>query len=175
MNRLLWIVPWLLWAQTLWAAEPFKIGVIDVQKAIQESEAGKRAKERFQAQVKKAEGELLKERQELERLKGDMEKKGLLLREEEQRNLEKEFQKKRVNYERSVRDSQEELRQRDAELTNEIVGEIMKIVAELGKSEKFNIVLERSQVLYSDRAIDVTDKVVELFNRRGTAKAPKSK
>lgn len=175
MNRLLWIVPWLLWAQTLWAAEPFKIGVIDVQKAIQESEAGKRAKERFQAQVKKAEGELLKERQELERLKGDMEKKGLLLREEEQRNLEKEFQKKRVNYERSVRDSQEELRQRDAELTNEIVGEIMKIVAELGKSEKFNIVLERSQVLYSDRAIDVTDKVVELFNRRGTAKVPKSK
>ena len=43
--------------------------------AVAESAAGKRAGDRFQAQVKKAETDTLKERQELERLRGDIEKK----------------------------------------------------------------------------------------------------
>ena len=39
-----------------WAAaqERVKIGFIDVQRAVSESQSGKRAKDRFQAQVKKS-------------------------------------------------------------------------------------------------------------------------
>ena len=52
-----------------YAQEKIKIGYIDIQKVISESQAGKRARDRFQAQVKKAESDIIKERQEIERLK----------------------------------------------------------------------------------------------------------
>ena len=166
-----------LLAMPTWAQDRIKIGFIDVQRAISESQAGKKAKERFQAQVKKVEADLLRQKQEVERLKGDMDKKGPLLKEDDRKNLEKDFQKKYLIYQRDMRDSQEELRQKEGEITGDILKEIETVVIEIGKSEKFTLILERTQVLYSDQAVDITAKVIELYNNRapGPAKAVKGK
>lgn len=175
MNKGFWVFLLLLFAVPLGAQEKLKIGYVDIQKAITESQAGKRAKERFQAQVKKAESDLLKEKQEVERLKSDFDKKGPLLNEEERKNLEKEFQRRYVGYQRSMRDYQEELRQREGEMTGEILKELEKIVYEVGKSEKFTLIVERSQVLYIDQGIDITNRVIELYNSRPSGKVTKGK
>lgn len=148
------------------AQDRVKIGFIDIQRAISDSNAGKRAKERFQAQVKKAEAELLKEKTELERLKADLDKKGPLMKEEERRNLEADLQRRYVNYQRAMTDQQQELRQKEGALTGDILKELEKIVNEIGKSDKFTLILERNQILYSDQGIDVTNKVIEVFNSR---------
>lgn len=148
------------------AQDRVKIGFIDIQRAISDSNAGKRAKERFQAQVKKAEAELLKEKTELERLKADLDKKGPLMKEEERRNLEADLQRRYVNYQRTMTDQQQELRQKEGALTGDILKELEKIVNEIGKSDKFTLILERNQILYSDQGIDVTNKVIEVFNSR---------
>ena len=76
------------------AQEKVKIGYIDFRKAIQESQAGKKAKEKFQAEVKRVESEIAKERQQLEQMQADFEKKSRLLKEEELRNLQREFQRR---------------------------------------------------------------------------------
>jgi outer membrane protein len=143
-----------------------KIGFIDVQRAISESVAGKRARDRFQAQVKKAEADLLKEKNELERLKGELDKKGPLLKDDERRNLEGDLQRRYVNYQRSMNDQQQELRQKESAMTSDILKELEKIVNEVGKAEKFTLILERSQILYSDQGIDITNKVIEVYNSR---------
>lgn len=148
------------------AQDRVKIGFIDIQRAISDSNAGKRAKERFQAQVKKAEAELLKEKIELERLKADLDKKGPLMKEEERRSLESDLQRRYVNYQRTMTDQQQELRQKEGALTGDILKELEKIVNEIGKTDKFTLILERNQILYSDQGIDVTNKVIEVFNSR---------
>ena len=148
------------------AQDRVKIGFIDVQRAITESAQGKRAKEKFQSQVKKAETDLLKEKTELERLKAELDKKGPLLKEDERRSLEGDLQRRAVNYQRSMTDQQQELRQKEGEMTADIVKDLEKIVNEVGKAEKFTLILERSQILYSDQAIDITNKVIEVYNSR---------
>ncbi|MBI4527629.1 MAG: OmpH family outer membrane protein [Deltaproteobacteria bacterium] len=172
-NILTLFILFLAWPS--WAQEKVKIGFVDIQRAINESQAGKKAKERFQSQVQKMEGELLKEKSEVERLKADFDKKSALLKEEERRNMEKEFQRRYLGYQRTMRDSQEELRQREGEMTAEILKDLEKIVVEIGKSEKFTLILERSQMLYSDQGVDITNKVIELYNSRTAGKAPKGK
>jgi len=122
--------------------------------------------DRFQAQVKKAEADLLKEKQELERLKSELDKKGPLLKEDERRNLEGDLQRRYVNYQRTMTDQQQELRQKEGEMTGDILKELEKIVNEVGKAEKFTLILERSQILYSDQAIDITTKVIDVYNSR---------
>lgn len=148
------------------AQEKVKIGYIDIQRVISESQAGKRARDRFQAQVKKAEGDVLKERQELERLKSDLDKKGPLLKDEERRNLEADLQKRSVVLQRSMSDYQQELQAKNNEMMAAILKELEKIVNEVGKAEKFTLILERSQILYSDQGIDITTKVIETYNSR---------
>jgi outer membrane protein len=163
-----WLVLFLtlLCVPAVGAQDRVKIGFIDIQRAISDSNAGKRAKERFQAQVKKAEAELLKEKTELERLKADLDKKGPLMKEEERRSLEGDLQRRYVNYQRTMTDHQQELRQKEGALTGDILKELEKIVNEIGKKDKFTLILERNQILYSDQGIDVTNKVIEVFNSR---------
>jgi len=148
------------------AQERIKIGFIDVQRIISESQAGKKAKDRFQAQVKKAEADVLKERQDLERLKNDLDKKGPLLKDEERRNLEADLQKRSVILQPTLGDYQQDLQRRNNEMMAEILKELDQVVTEVGKADKFTLILERSQILYSDQAIDITNKVIDAYNTR---------
>ena len=154
------------------AQERVRIGFVDIQRVIAESQAGKRAKDRFQAQIKKAEADVIKERQDLERMRADLDKKGALLKDEERRNLEADFQKRSVNLQRTMGDYQQDLRQKENEMMADILKELEGVVNELGKAEKFTVILERSQILYSDQGTDITSKVIEAYNKIA---APKSK
>jgi Skp family chaperone for outer membrane proteins len=48
----------------------------------------------------------------------------------------------------------------------EILKELEQVVSELGKNEKFTVILEKTQILYSDQATDITTKVIEAYNSR---------
>ena len=148
------------------AQERIKIGFIDIQRVISESQPGKRAKERFQAQVKKAEADVVKERQDLEKLRADIEKKGPLLKDDERRNLEADYQRRSVTLQRAMSDYQQELQAKNNEMMSDILKELEQIVNEVGKADKFTLILERSQILYSDQGIDITSKVIETYNSR---------
>ena len=152
------------------AQERIKVGFVDVQRAVSESQSGKRAKERFQAQVAKVKADMMKEQQEIERLKSDLDKKGPLMRAEERSNLEADLQRRYVNYQRTAGDYQQDLQKKESEMMGEILKELETIVNEVGKSEKFTLILERSQILYSDQGIDITSKVIDLYNSRTKAK-----
>ena len=170
MKYTLAVISLTVFANLAAAQDRVKIGFIDVQRAINESQPGKRARDRFQTQVKKAETDLLKEKQELERLKSELDKKSPLLKDDERRNVEADLQKRAVNYQRAMGDQQQELRQKEGEMTGDILKELEKIVVEVGKADKFTIILERSQILYSDQATDITNKVIEVFNSRSKSK-----
>jgi outer membrane protein len=150
----------------VWGQEKVRIGFVDIQRVIGESQAGKRAKDRFQAQVKKAESDLQKERLDLERMRNDIDKKGPLLRDDERRNMEAEFQKRSINLQRTLGDYQQDLRQKESEMMSDILKDLEVIVNEVGKADKFTLILERSQILYSDQGIDITNKVIETYNSR---------
>ena len=144
MKYWLVVVTLVLCVSVSYAQERIKIGYIDIQKVIAESQAGKRARDRFQAQVKKAEADIVKERQELDRLKSDLDKKGPLLKDEERRNLESDLQKRSVNLQRSMSDYQQDLQAKNNEMMADLLKELEKIVNEVGKAEKFTLILERS-------------------------------
>jgi outer membrane protein len=148
------------------AQERIKIGFIDIQRIISESQAGKKAKDRFQAQVKKAEADVQKERTDLERIKNDLDKKGPLLKDDERRNLEADFQRRSVSLQRTMGDYQQDLQRKNNEMMAEILKELEVVVNELGKAEKFTLILEKTQILYSDQATDITTKVIEAYNSR---------
>jgi len=148
------------------AQDRIRIGLVDIQRVIGESESGKRARARFQSEIKKAEGDMLKERQDLDRLRAELDKKGPLLKDGERRSMEADFQKRSVNLQRAMGDLQQDLRQKDNAMMSEILKELADVVNDIGKAEKFMVILERSQILYSDQGTDITQKVIAAYNSR---------
>ena len=68
-------------------ADGIKIGYVDLQRALNESDSGKKAREEFKVQVDKAQSGLKKQKDDLDNLREQLEKKQLVMKEEERRNL----------------------------------------------------------------------------------------
>lgn len=149
------------------AAQEIRIGYVDLQRALNECEAGKRAKEEFKKQVDRLQGDLEKQKQQLEALREQLEKKALVMKEEERRNLENDYRKRLRDFERSYKDSQGELQVKDSELTSDILRELHKVIHAYGQREGYTLILENSSstVLYSSQDADLTDRIIEQFNR----------
>ncbi len=148
------------------AGADYKIGFVDIQKAVSDSIAGKEASERFKTEVKKAEDSLLKEKTEVEKLGEMLEKQSVMLTDEVRREKEKDFLRRKRDYERMLKDQQTELQIKEAELKNDILEGLLPIIQQYGKENGFSIIFGKSDVLllYAADALDVTDKIVALYD-----------
>ena len=152
-------------------AQELKIGFVDLQRALNESETGKRAKEDFRGQLDKVQNDLKRKKDELDKMKEQIEKKGAVLKEDERRNLEKDFQKKVRDFERTYKDTQAEMQAKDNELTQKILVDLQEVIQEFGRQEGYTMILEAStNVLYGAPSADLTERVIETYNSRGPKK-----
>ncbi len=148
-------------------AETQKIGYVDLQKALNLSSAGKEAKEKIKAKVQTYDAEVRERQEELKKLKDDLEKQAMLLSEEARNAKERDYQQKVKDYQRFTKDIQETLQQTDADLTRKILESLLKVVQEVGKSEGYTLVLEKteSSIVYADESIDISDEVIKAFDK----------
>jgi outer membrane protein len=148
------------------AAVEMKVAVVDMQRALNECDAGKRAKDQVKAKFEHSQNQLKKQREDLDRLKEDYERKATVLKDEERRNLEKDLESRSLEFKRKYEDFQRDLKETDAELTKSIVEELYELVRDYGEKHGYMLVLEASSgaLLYNDKAVDVTDDIVKLHN-----------
>jgi len=147
-------------------AQQIKIGYVDLQRALNESDAGKRAKERFKVQVDKLQADLKKQKDQLDALKEQLDKKSSVMKEDDARNLQKDYEKKLRDFERTYKDSQGELQQKDQELTVELLKELQGVIEQFGKEGGYSIILEQSSssVLYGSPDLDLTEQIIARYN-----------
>jgi outer membrane protein len=145
-----------------------RIAVVDLQRALNECDAGKKAKDQVKAKFERSQDQLKRQRDDLDRLKEDYDKKALVVKEEERRNLEKDLESRSLDFKRKYEDFQSDLKRTDAELTEQIVQDLYGIVRDYGAKNGYSLVLETSSgvLLYHDAAVDVTDEIVKMHNRR---------
>lgn len=160
------IATFLFATSTAWAAGG--IGYIDLQKALNLSQAGVNAKQEISEQVKKYE-EIVKEKQDaLLLVKQDLEKQAVLLSDEAKAQKTREYQQQVKELERFTKDIQEELQQKDADYTKQILAEIFDIIDEIAKEGDYDVILEKteSSLLYGSERIDLTQKVIDSYNAK---------
>jgi outer membrane protein len=153
-------------AAPAWAE--FKIGIVDLQRALNESSAGKKAKEQFKVEFDKMQGSLKGEKDRLDRMKDDLEKQSVVLKEDERKNKAEEFERRRRDLRRKLEDSDAELRKKDQELTGDILKDLAEVIQQIGERDGYTVILENSSssVLYGSKSIDMTDEVIRSFDAR---------
>lgn len=143
-----------------------QVYVIDMEKVIADSIAGKAAKANLDDEVRKAEGKLALQRAELERLQADLEKQASLLSPAAMDERREALQRKARDYERSLQDQREAMGKRQANEMKRVVDQVDRVVKELSQSGGYPVIMEKDPrvVVYAAQNIDLTEKVIERMN-----------
>jgi outer membrane protein len=154
-----------------------KTGFVNIGEVLAKSDAGKKAEAQFKKLVEK-DRETIQDREgELKKLKEEFEKQRPLLKEEVLKAKEADYQKKFRDYQLMVKDANEELQAKQQDILKSLVPEIMKVVNTIGDREKYTMIVDLSTIpmAYHAKENDITQRVIEEFNKAPVSKAQASK
>jgi len=154
-----------LWVERLRAAE-LKIGSVDIQRAVNECNAGKEAKKALLKEVDKIQQQSAGKQKDLQQMKESLEKQAPMLNADARAAKEKEYQAKVREFQRWVEDNQNEMNQKRMEMERHIAIGLQKLIQKVGGDEGFTVILENNEqiVLYASKAIDITDRVIKAYD-----------
>ncbi len=151
-----------LFASAAVAAE-FKVGVVDMQKAIQTSSAGKKAKKEVEGDFEKKKKDLKKKEDDLKKRVEEFEKKQAVLSDKVRQEQQGDLQKDMMQFREEVSKSQVTIQQRERELTKPILEKLQKVIQEIAKEKDFSMVLEKAEqsVMFAKTELDITEEVIK--------------
>ena len=98
----------------------------------------------------------------------ELEKKAMVLTDDQRSKKQQEFQEEMFAYQKLVGQSQQEIQKREQELTKPILEKMAKLIEQLSKEKSYDMVLERGQnnlVLWAKKETDITDEVVAAYEK----------
>lgn len=149
-----------------------KIGLVNLQKALDESIAGKKAVEDMRKIFEAKQKVIESKKADLRQMQQEINSQSSLLSEEAKKEKLTLYQQEMKKLQRLVQDSNEELKRKENELVGEIAKELRDVVKRLGKELGYDLILEyqESGVLYKSETVDLTKQVIERYNNEQKAK-----
>lgn len=153
---------------------PQRVAVIDVQRVLQSSTAGKAAYERLKKMQDERVARAQKMDEEAKALENDINTKKLSLSEDKLNEMQKQLSDKRIAMQRYAQDADREVGEaRDKELAALEV-KIKPVIDAIGKEMGLAAIFNKfeSGLVYASDAIDITDTVIKRFDTANTTPAP---
>lgn len=149
-------------------AADIKVGTIDMQKAIQETAAGKKAKKELEDEFNKKKKDLDKREADIKKMGEDFEKRSMAMNEDARAKKQGELQGEMRKYQELAAKSQMEIQKRERDLTQPIVTKLRTILEDIAKKEDYTVILEKSEqsVMFAKKDIDLTERVVKDYDKK---------
>jgi outer membrane protein len=145
-------------------AADVKIGVMNIQKVISQSENGQKAQKRFESRVKELQSKFKPEEEALIALRKDIEKKSSAWSEEVKSEKIREYQKMEREFRSKTEDARFEMKQMQDKELEPILKALQTIVEKIGKEGGYTMIVEMRSGLYFDKSIDLSDTIVNRLN-----------
>jgi outer membrane protein len=154
-----------------------KVGYVDLQRTLNETKVGKKAKAGLEKDKTKKQNELDKKQKDLQASAAELDKQRTVLKPEVLRQREQELQRKYVELQEVYVKLQQDLAKREGELIRDIFGKAAPLIEEIAKRDGYTLILEKSEsaVLWADPATDITNEVNSRLDKGGGGGAAKGK
>ena len=143
------------------APMPLTVMVVDVQALLQNSKSAKmvrgqieQKRNEYTKEISHQEEALRAERDALQRQQASMSADAL-------NQKGREFQQKVNDLERNVQGKRQALEKSNGEALSKIQEQMLKIIADIAKDRKANLVFQRADLVLFDQSFDVTDEVLQ--------------
>lgn len=156
------------------AAEPVKIGVVDMQLALNETKEGRQILSKMKKKLQKENDILKKKGEELKKMQEDLKQQSFMLSEAARAEKEEKLRKLNREFERYREDKRAEFLNQQRKATEKIYKGLIVVLKEYAEKEEFTVIFEAGQqapgvpgtIVYRNEAIDITRKIIELYDKK---------
>jgi outer membrane protein len=149
--------------------KPPKVGIINIQIAIAQSNDGQKAAKEIQDRFAPKRSELEKSQSEITALQDQLKNQEKTLSDDARNKLLRSIDDKTRVLNRNQEDATNEFQAAEQDAINEIGQKLMNVLSQHAQKNGFSLVLDVSSpqtpVLYADSAIDITKEIIDLYNQ----------
>jgi outer membrane protein len=146
------------------AAADMKVAVVDVQRAVMQTEDGLRAQATLKKLFDNRQQELNKRQVDLQKQKEDIDKQKTVLSQQALQKKVDDWQKQMVELQTTFVEYNKELEKKQKELTDPIFERVLGAIKRIAGSDSYDLIVDRATVAFSRSDLDLTDRVIQLVN-----------
>ena len=136
-----------------------KIGFVNTERIMRDSAPAQRAQKKIEGEFTKRDQELSRIADQLKRMQEDLEKNTMTMAEGQRRTKERELADLDRDFQRKRREFQEDLNQRRNEELAQVLEQANRAIRALAEQEKYDIIFQ--DAVYANPRIDLTDRVIK--------------
>jgi len=141
-----------------------KVAVVDVQRAVMQTEDGLRAQATLKKLFDSRQQELNKRQVDLQKQKEDIDKQSKILSQQALQKKVDDWQKQMVELQTTFVEYNKELEKKQKELTDPIFERVIGAIKRLAGQDSYDLIVDRATVAFSRGDLDLTDRVIQLAN-----------
>jgi outer membrane protein len=147
-------------------ADDVKLGYVDLQRALNETDDGRKAKANLKKVFDQKQKELDEQQEELKKAIDDLDKKRTLMPADKVRDKEAELQGRMQKVQQTYMRHQQDLSAKEQEATGKIFERMNRIIGKIAQAENFTMVFDKTQsaVLYAKPHLDLTNELIRRYN-----------
>jgi len=138
-----------------------RIGVINIEKVMRDSDPAKKAMKKLEKEFEKRGQDLEKLRLQAQKLQDDLEKNGVTLAEAARKAKERELADASRDFQRKQRELNEDFNARRNEELQGVVDRANKAIRSIAEKEGFDLILQ--EAAYVNPRVDITEKVIKIL------------
>lgn len=145
-----------------------KLGVVDPARILNETSAGKKAKDSLSVFSKNRQALIEMEEKELRRMEEDFGRQASVLSAAAKREREELFRRRMAEYQQKAGEMNREIQDKQKDVLEGFREKVELIVGKVSKRLGLQVVMDKGKggpTLYNDEGIDITGQVIDEFNR----------
>jgi outer membrane protein len=152
-------------------AGDFRIGVVDTERILRESDQAVRAEKKIEREFATRDQEIKKLIQQSKDLQASLEKDGTTMTEPVRRGKERELANMNLTLQTLQREFREDLNLRKNEELAAVLAQADKAIRAIAESEQYDVILQ--EAVYRNPKVDITDKVLKYLSKEAPDKSDK--
>jgi outer membrane protein len=149
-----------------------RVGVIDVQRAVAQTEDGLRAQATLKKLFESRQQQLDAKQKDLQRQKEEIDKQSRVLSKEALQKRVDDWQKQMMDLQQIFLEYNKELEKKQKELTDPVIEKVMVIIKRIATTENIDIVIDKNTTAYVRTELDLTDRAIQAYNSGGGGAGP---
>ena len=145
-------------------AQELKIGYVNSERVVRESDIAKRSQAKLEAEFSKREKDLNDQNSALRAQAEKLDRDAPTLSETEKTRRQRELVELDRDLQRKHREFQEDLTQRKNEELAGVAERANRAIKAIGDSEHYDMILQDQLVIYFSPRVDITKKVIDALN-----------
>ena len=174
IKRTGWVAGWILLGALLTggpaqSADSIKIGYVDAQKVLDNTKAGKKAKDNMQEFLKSRQKIIDLDESEIKQIQDDLGRQAAVLSAEARREKEDALQRKFMEYQKKAGELNKEVQGKNKEIFERFNKDLEGVVKKVAEREGYSLVIDSNAeggvLLYAKDSWDLTEAVVKEFEK----------